>query len=385
MIHESNGQSERIKIVVWDNIGNTLLGVRSWEQWDEKTRERFLIEDPEGRSKIRSLPEILDGYDYEITWLHNPNRLQKGFTGVFQEYESSLKPVNSMDDVAEAIADADFLVMHKEKLPGEVLAQAKKLRLIQHLGREHEGVPLDCVRQMGIPFAATPLINYDAVAEHIWALILNHFKHLPDQRRYMTSRAYVNEWGAYHPGVKIISDLTLGQVGMGEIARPTARIGRAFGMRVIYTNRTRYPDLEAEYGMEWVEWDELFKQSDIVCIQLALNEHTIGIIGEREIGLMKPDALFVNTARGKLVDQAALTAALRDRTIGGAALDVYDPEPLPPDDPLHDLHEDPSYDVTLTPHSGAQGPWTWVRDSQNLWLNVARALKGEPVQYLVER
>jgi phosphoglycerate dehydrogenase-like enzyme len=94
-------------------------------------------------------------------------------------------------------------------------------------------------------------------------------------------------------------------------------------------------------------------------------------------------AFFINTARGKLVDQSALVDALRAREISGAGLDVYEQEPLPADHPLYDLHEQEEYNVTLTPHTAWQGPWTWVRDSQVIWLNVLRALRGEPVQYLV--
>ena len=136
--------------------------------------------------------------------------------------------------------------------------------------------------------------------------------------------------------------------------------------------------------MEFVEWDELFATVDVLSVQLALNPQTEGIIGAREIGLMKPTALFINTARGKLVDQPALTDALAAGRIGAVALDVFAEEPLPVDDPLLALH-DASADerVTLTPHNAWQSPWTWVRDSQELWLNVRRSLRGEPIQHLV--
>jgi phosphoglycerate dehydrogenase-like enzyme len=100
---------------------------------------------------------------------------------------------------------------------------------------------------------------------------------------------------------------------------------------------------------------------------------------------MKPSTLFINTARGKLVDQPALTEALAAGRIGAVALDVFAEEPLPVDDPLLALHdrEDTGERVTLTPHNAWQSPWTWVRDSQELWLNVRRSLRGEPVQHLV--
>ncbi len=118
-------------------------------------------------------------------------------------------------------------------------------------------------------------------------------------------------------------------------------------------------------------------------MQLALNDQTQGIIGAREIGLMKPTSLFINTARGKLVDQPALTDAVANGRIGGVALDVFYDEPLPVDDPLLDLHDLPGDRVTLTPHDAWQSPWTWVRDSQEIWFNVLRSLKGEPLEWLV--
>jgi phosphoglycerate dehydrogenase-like enzyme len=125
---------------------------------------------------------------------------------------------------------------------------------------------------------------------------------------------------------------------MGEIARPVARVAHAFGMPVHYWNRHRLPELEADFGMEPVGWDELFATSDVLSLQIALTPETEGIVGAREIGLMKPGALFVNTARGKLVDQAALTEAVATGRLA-VALDVFAEEPLPPDDPLLALHD----------------------------------------------
>jgi phosphoglycerate dehydrogenase-like enzyme len=154
-------------------------------------------------------------------------------------------------------------------------------------------------------------------------------------------------------------------------------------MPVRYWDIERFPELETTYGMEFVAWDELFATADVVSVQLALNPQTEGIIGAREIALMTPTALFINTARGKLVDQPALTAALAAGRIGAVALDVFSEEPLPVDDPLLRLHEGAEERVTLTPHNAWQGPWTWVRDSQALWLNVRRSLRGEPIDHLV--
>jgi phosphoglycerate dehydrogenase-like enzyme len=375
---------EKIKIVVWDNIGNTLLGMRAWDAWPDDVQERLIAEDSDARSRIVAFDEVFADYDVELVWLYDPVKSQRGFTALFEEYHAHLRPVTGPDDIAATITDADFFVLHKEQLPAQALDDVANLRLIQHLGNDYRGVPLAAAHDRGIPVAATPLINYSAVAEHVWAMVLNHLKRLLDQREYMQSRRYLEGWGAYHPDVSILSDLTLGLLGMGEIARPVAQVARAFNMRTVYWDIVRFPELETQYDLSFVEWDDVFRNADVVSVQLALNEKTEGIIGSREFSLMKPTALFVNTARGKLVDEDALVTALQTRLIGGAALDVFAEEPLAGDNPLHALHEDRSHSVILTPHSAAQGPWTWVRDSQEIWFNVRRCLNGEAIRHLVE-
>lgn len=374
----------KIKVVVWDNIGNTLLGMRAWDEWSADVQQRLIAEDADARSRVIAFRDLFADYDVDLVWLYDPVKSQRGFTELFEEYQSHLRPVRSLDDIGAALHDADFLVLHKETLPAEALERAQKLRLIQHLGKDYRGVPLRAAQECGIPVAATPLINYSAVAEHVWAMILNFFKRMPDQRDYMQSRAYVDGWGAYHPGSRIISDLTLGLLGMGEIARPIAQMAQVFGMRTVYWDIVRFSELEKQYDLTFMEWDDVFRHADVLSVQLALNEQTEGIIRKREFELMKPTALFVNTARGKLVDQDALVTALQSRSIGGAALDVFTEEPLPVDSPLHALHEDGSNSVILTPHSAAQGPWTWIRDSQEIWFNILRMLQDEPVKHLVE-
>lgn len=350
-----------INVVVWDNIGNVLLGVRLRKN-DENEWQKYLRPDDPAAVEAAPLYEEL-----------------------FADYETTLHEVKTLEELDEVIADADYLVVHKERVPPETLAKGKKLRLIQHLGLDYRGVPMETARAMGIPVCATPLINYIAVAEHAWALLLNHYKQMQNQRLHMQNRAYQTlGWGATVPNVRIVQDYTLGLLGFGEIARPMARYAHAFEMKTIYWDKVRFPELEAAYHVEYVDWDELFARSDVLSVHIPIKPETEKIIGAREFGLMKPDAFFINTARGKLVDQTALIQAVKDHKLGGIGLDVMYEEPLPIDDPLHVLHEDLSYNVTLTSHSAWQGPWTWVRDSLNIWENVLHHLRGEPLHYQVE-
>lgn len=347
------------KVVVWDRVGNVTWGVRPWQDWGLRAQGQLLRENPAGRADAPSLDEIFADYDMNYCY------------------------VNSLEDVAAELPDADFLVLHKTAVTPEVLQRGEKLRLIQHLGHDYRGIPMATAQAMGVPVAATPLVNYLAVAEHVWALMLSLVKCMPAQRRYMADREYLTlGWGTY-PGVQMARDLTLGLLGFGEIARPLARMAHAFDMPCIYWDIVRFPELEEKYNVRYVSWEEIFAQSDVLSVQLALNEQTEGIIGRREFGMMKHTAFFINTARGKLVDQAALTEALRHHRIAGAGLDVFEYEPLPAEDPLHDLAADPRYNITLTAHTAWQGHWTHIRDSLEIWLNILRVLRGESIHHQV--
>ncbi|MGI9252299.1 MAG: NAD(P)-dependent oxidoreductase, partial [Thermomicrobiales bacterium] len=169
---------------------------------------------------------------------------------------------------------------------------------------------------------------------------------------------------------------------LGEIAKPVAKFAKAFDMPVQYWARERQPEAEAELGIRYVSWDEVWGTSDVVALMLALNAQTEGIVGAREFAMMRPGSLFVNIARGKLVDQPAMTAAIASGRID-AALDVFATEPLPADDPLIALHDGANEHLTITPHNAWGSPWTWVRDSQEIWLNVKRLLEGEQLRWVI--
>ena len=163
----SGSQEEPIKIVVWDSVGNVMWGVRPWDEWSLRAQSFLLAQDPAGHRHAPSFAEL------------------------FQDYNVHLRHVETIEELANEIDDAEFLVVHKNNVPPDVLRRGEKLRLIQHLGWDHRGIPVQTAKEMSVPVAATPLVNYLVVAEHGWALMLNLLKRLPDQRRTMEERAYV--------------------------------------------------------------------------------------------------------------------------------------------------------------------------------------------------
>jgi phosphoglycerate dehydrogenase-like enzyme len=333
--------------------------VRPWDQWPATIQAQLLQEDPEAREHAPSLAEMF-GDDPLV---------------VYQAH--------TLSDVEAHIEDAEFVVVHKEQLPAKTLQRARHLKLLQHLGLDYRGLPVETAQAMGIWVAAVPLVNYLAVAEHAWAMILNYMKRLDKVQQSMHERGYFETWGTF-PDLKLVRDLTLGLVGLGEIGRPMARIAKAFDMNVVYWDIQRFELWEHQYQLHFVDWETLFREADVVSLHLPIKPETERIVGARELAWMKPTALFVNTARGRLVDPEALREAVINHRIGGVALDVFWDEPLPADDPWHAVHDDPALSVTLTPHCAWQSPWTWIRDSQAIWQNVQRVLHGQPPRYRVE-
>src|SRR3954471_22204478 len=141
--------NERIKVVVWDSIGNTVLGVRPWASWDAPTQETLRRENPAAETVALPLRQLLDGYDLDLTWFNSAEAPYAPFGQLYADYEGSLRFTRSMDEIVDAIDDADFLILHKERLPSEALERAKNLRLVQHLGQDYRGVPVQIARAHG--------------------------------------------------------------------------------------------------------------------------------------------------------------------------------------------------------------------------------------------
>lgn len=247
------------------------------------------------------------------------------------------------DTLREAIAGFEIVVAMRERtaFTRAFLATLPKLRLLQSTGPRNPSIDIRGAEELGITVCGTDALPYPT-AELTWALILGLVRHIPHEDSNMRR--------AGHWQTRVGIDLhgrTLGLLGLGTVGSRVARVGQAFGMHVIAWSNNLRPERCGELGVEYVSKDDLVRRSDVLSIHTQLSRRTEGLIDRPEFERMKPGAFLVNTSRGFIVREAALIEALERRLIAGAALDVFEAEPLPAD---HRLRRMPN--VLLTPHVG---------------------------------
>jgi phosphoglycerate dehydrogenase-like enzyme len=250
------------------------------------------------------------------------------------------------------LADQSALVRRLEKfnvvcvmrertpLPREVIERLPRLQLIVSTGPQNRSIDAVAAGELGISIVGTGYFS-ESTVEQIWALIFAIVRDVASEAASVKSGGWQRSVG------RDLAGRVLGVLGLGNIGSRVATIGKAIGMRVIAWSENLTAERAASVGAELVSKEELFRQSDILSINTILSHRTKGLIGRSELALMKPDAWLVNTSRGPIVDENALVDCLRSRRIGGAALDVFDVEPLPADHPFRSLDN-----VIATPHVG---------------------------------
>ena len=276
----------------------------------------------------------------------------------------------------EALREAVALVAGGERIDEEFLDRAPRLRLVARFGVGYDNVDVEACTRRGVYVTHTPGVLSGAVADLTWGLILSLARGLPGADRFVRER-----WAQGLERLPFGFDLegkTLGIIGLGRIGAEVARRAQGFGVRVLYHDVVRKPELEEAYGVEYAPLEELLRASDIVSIHVPLLPSTERLIGERELRMMKPTALLINTSRGRVIDQRALLKALREGWIKGAGLDVYEEEPIPLDDPLLRMEN-----VVLTPHIGSATRETRRRMAEACALNVKAVLEGRRPPNLV--
>jgi len=250
----------------------------------------------------------------------------------------------------------------------ELLERTPQLRLISILGTGTDNVDLAAAARRGVTVTNTPGVGAPSVAELTVALMLATVRAIP----LSDARVRRGEW--QHVEGPELEGKTLGVLGLGAIGARVARMGRGLGMRVLAWSVTRDPERASHLGIELVERDEVFRQADVVSVHLRNTPEMRGVVGARELALMKETAYLINTARGALVDADALAAAIRGGQLAGAGLDVFTEEPLPPErNPFLDLAN-----VVLTPHLGAVTREANARSRAMPVDNIIAFLEGRP-------
>jgi phosphoglycerate dehydrogenase-like enzyme len=244
--------------------------------------------------------------------------------------------------VVERLRPFDVVCVMRERTPltREILQQLPNLRLIASTGPRNASIDSQTAADLGIAVTAT---GYDSTPtiEFTWSLLLASMRGIDREAASLKAGGWQTSLGSNLRGK------VLGVVGLGNIGREVARIGVAFGMKVIAWSQNLTKEKANAAGAALVDKQTLFREADVVTVHLVLSGRTRGLIGVPEFALMKPTARFVNTSRGPIVDEAALIEALQARRIAGAAVDVFDVEPLPPDHPFRKLDN-----VLATPHLG---------------------------------
>lgn len=276
------------------------------------------------------------------------------------------------DAVVAAVGDCEVLVAMRERTPftRTLLERLPKLKLLVTTGPRNAAIDLKATRDLGIKVCGTGGFG-PGTAELTWALILGF------ARSIHLENANMRRGVPWQTTVGMdIHGRTLGVLGLGKLGGQVAAIGRAFGMKVIAWSQNLSEDACAAAGVEHAgSLDRLMAESDVLTIHTILSQRTRGIIGDAQLRLMKPTALLVNTSRGPIVDERALLSALREKRIRGAALDVFDVEPLPVDHPLRRLDN-----VLITPHLGYVSEASYRIYFNDVVADIAAWLDGKPLR-----
>ena len=279
----------------------------------------------------------------------------------------------------EAVAAEGLLALVTDRIDTELMGAAPRLRVVSNMAVGYDNIDVAEATRRAILVTNTPGILTDTTADFAFALLMAAARRVVEADRYTRQ----GRWKTWGPQVLLGQDVygaCLGIVGLGGVGLAVARRARGFGMRILYHDHRRRPREERRYDLIYAELDQLLREADFVSLHVPLTNETRHLIGERELSLMKPTAILVNTARGPVVDQRALYRFLKERRITAAALDVAEVEPIPMDDLLLTLDN-----VIIAPHIGSASVVTRTRMASVAADNLLAALRGEEPPNCVNR
>ena len=278
------------------------------------------------------------------------------------------------DQQAEAVKDADFIMAFRAKLTERILRSAKKARLVQILSAGYDSIDLKLLRELKIPCANNGGANSWAVADYAVLAMLSLYRRLAAADRAVRE----GRWNAAIDGMNTfeMANKVVGVLGFGNIGQKVARRVQAFDATVQYYDKFPLaPERERELKVKRVSLEELFRTSDIISCHAPLTNETRHVVNRERLATMKPTAIIVNTSRGPVVDEAALTEALQQKRIAGAGIDVFEKEPVDPGNPLLKLEN-----VVVSPHSAGTTWDTWFRRADFAYKNMKRVWDGQAPQ-----
>lgn len=285
-------------------------------------------------------------------------------------------PFADEDDVVRSLADSEIVCAMRERTPflKSTVDRLPKLKLLITTGMRNASFDMEALKAKGVTVCGTggPANvpgggGNEDTAELAWGLILGAARRIAEDHAFMRQGGWQTRVGHRLAGK------TIGCLGLGRLGSAVARVGLAFGMKAIAWSQNLTTEKAAEQGVERVEKDELFRRSDVLSVHLVLSPRSRGLVGAREIGLMKKSAILVNTSRGPICDTEAVLAALKEERLGYAGFDVYDKEPLPIDHPLRSAPN-----VILTPHIGYVTDENYRSSYPQIVENIAGFLDGKP-------
>lgn len=272
----------------------------------------------------------------------------------------------------EAVSDIDGLMISGRRIDRELLARAPKLKVVSNVSVGYNNFDIEAMKERGIIGTNTPSVLDETVADLVLGMMLAAARRIPEMDRLVKEGRWgfgqdepLFGWDVHHA--------KLGIIGMGRIGEAIARRAKlGFQMDVMYCNRSRKPGVEEALGVRYTGLEDLLRESDFVVLMVPLTEETNRLIGREQLALMKPTAFFINASRGQTVDEQALIEALQQGRIRGAALDVYEKEPVKADNPLLSLPN-----VVTLPHIGSSTAKTRLDMAMLAARNLVAALRGE--------
>jgi D-3-phosphoglycerate dehydrogenase len=283
------------------------------------------------------------------------------------------------EDLLPLIEDVDVLV--SVRATRKVIEKARKLKMIQALGTGVDEIDIEAAAERGIVVCSAVGLNAVAVAEHAMSLMLSLAKNVAKYDRELRRAG----WHTKRTPSVLLRGKTLGIVGLGSIGIEVCKRAKAFGMKVIALKRNPSEELKIKLGIDFLgsqaDLHRILKQSDFVVLSVVLTPETRRMIGENELRMMKNTAYLVNISRGEVIDEEALVKILQERTIAGAALDVFEVEPVNMDNPLLRLEN-----VVLTPHVAGGGEIEELKNERVEFIvgNIEKVIRGEKPEKIVD-